>query len=206
MRRFSQEHNGLIRAIFWAIVLVAVVLIPQNQSKNTNEAPIPTIQARVEPNIGKLTDLEPIEEPESMPRPLDTAPVAPEPRYGFTSDDIHLLSVLLSGSKDVSGDGEYDIDYGNQDRFDQISLVLCVVMNRVRDDRFPDTVSEVVWADGQFSLMYLWEDGLPEVSDITWERVNEWCEAYDNYDLGIQSVPEDHVFFSGDGEENHSRS
>lgn len=206
MRGPQKQHNGLIRAIFWLVLIVILVLVQQKASKTAAiEAELDS-KPQITIKTQEMTDLEPIEEPESMPRPVETAPVAPEPRYGFTSDDIHLLSVLLSGSKDVSGDGEYDIDYGNQDRFDQISLVLCVVMNRVRDDRFPNTVSEVVWADGQFSLMYLWEDGLPEVSDITWERVNEWCEAYDNYDLGIQSVPEDHVFFSGDGIENHSRS
>ena len=47
------------------------------------------------------------------------------------------MAVLLTGSKYVDGDGEFDFDYGRDDEYDQISLVLCVVMNRVRSERFP---------------------------------------------------------------------
>ena len=127
-----------------------------------------------------------------------------EPRYGFTEDEIHILAVLLCGSKHVDGDGEYDFDFGNNERYDQISLVLCVVMNRVRNEQFPDTVIEVITQPNQFSSMKRWTGELPEVSDIALQRVREWCDAYDRYDLGIQSVPEDHLYFTGDGIENHS--
>ena len=72
-------------------------------------------------------------------------------RYGFTNDDIHLLSVLLTGSKNVDGDGEFDFDYGRGEEYDQISLVLGVVMNRVQSDKFPNTVSEVIWQGSIFS-------------------------------------------------------
>lgn len=127
------------------------------------------------------------------------------PRYGFTEDDIYLMTVVLCGSKNTAGDGEYDIDYGNQDRNDQISLVLGVIMNRVRSDLYPDTVSEVIWQRGQFVVMKRWsKNALPEVSDISLEIVRQWCEAYDNYDPSAQTIPEDHLGFYGDGYENHS--
>jgi len=144
----------------------------------------------------------PIITPEPTPEPTPT----PEPpRYGFTEEEIYLMAVLLSGSKDIDGDGEFDIDYGRDEEYDQISLVLCVVMNRVRSEIWPNTVSEVIWQEGQFSVIPQWQKGLPEVSDISLQRVTEWCKAYDAHDPGIQSVPEDHLYFSGDGQNNHSR-
>lgn len=127
------------------------------------------------------------------------------PQYGFSDDDIYLMTVVLSGSKHVSGDGEYDIDYGNQDRQDQISLVLGVIMNRVRSNLYPDTVSEVIWQRGQFAVMKRWKKTkLPEVSDESLEIVREWCNAYDHYESEVQIIPKNHLYFWGDGKENHS--
>ena len=52
------------------------------------------------------------------------------PKYGFTEDDIYLMTVLLCGSEKTDGDGEYDVDFSKNDNHDQISLVLSVVMNQ----------------------------------------------------------------------------
>ena len=119
-----------------------------------------------------------------------------EPRYGFTDDDIYLMTVLLCGSEKTDGDGEYDIDFENYDKHDEIALVLGVVMNRVMSNEFPNTVSEVIWAPNQFTPMRRWVNGLPKVSERSHQIVREWAEAYDNHDLSILSVPENHLFFS----------
>lgn len=119
-----------------------------------------------------------------------------EPRYGFTDDDIYLMTVLLCGSEKTDGDGEYDIDVGNYDNHREIGLVLGVVMNRVMSSEFPNTVSEVIWAKNQFTPMRRWVNGLPKVSERSYQIVKEWCEAYDAHDLSILSVPENHLFFS----------
>lgn len=137
--------------------------------------------------------------------PVEPVQQAIKPRYGFTDDDIYLMTVLLCGSGKTDGDGEYDIDFSNQDKHDQISLVLNVVMNRVMSDKFPNTVSEVIWSPGQFSLMPRWKKGLPSVSDQSYQIVKEWCEAYDSHDLSVMSVPESHLYFTGNGKINISR-
>lgn len=137
--------------------------------------------------------------------PVEPVQQAIKPRYGFTDDDIYLMTVLLCGSGKTDGDGEYDIDFSNQDRHDQISLVLSVVMNRVMSDKFPNTVSEVIWSPGQFSPMPRWKKGLPSVSDQSYQIVKEWCEAYDSHDLSVMSVPESHLYFTGNGKINKSR-
>ena len=141
--------------------------------------------------------------PEVLPTPET---IEPKPkRYGFTDSDIYLMTVLLCGSGKTDGDGEYDIDFDTNIDHDQVSLVLSVVMNRVMSDRFSNTVSEVIWAQGQFSPMSRWKNGLPTVSDKSYQIVKDWCVAYDAYDLSIMSIPEDHLYFTGNGKINISR-
>ena len=141
--------------------------------------------------------------PEVLPAP-ETIEPTPK-RYGFTDSDIYLMTVLLCVSGKTDGDGEYDIDFDTNINHDQVSLVLSVVMNRVMSDRFPNTVPEVIWARGQFSPMSRWTNGLPTVSDKSYQIVKDWCVAYDAHDLSIMSVPEDHLYFTGNGKINISR-
>ena len=62
-------------------------------------------------------------------------------------------------------------------------------------NKFPNTVSEVIWARGQFSPMPKWKNGLPTVSDRSYQIVKKWCEAYDSHDLSVMSIPESHLYF-----------
>lgn len=120
-----------------------------------------------------------------------------KPQYGFTEDEVYLLAQLLCGSDEISGDGVYDFDWSAEHakiNHAEISKVLCVVMNRVRSDEFPDTVTEVVMQKNQFGVMINNVSVTP--SDIAIEEVREWCEAYDKWDKGVQTIPEDHLYFS----------
>ena len=128
-----------------------------------------------------------------------------EPRYGFTEDEIYLLAQLLCGDENISGDGEYDIDFVDQSdiNYYEVSKVLCVVMNRVRDDRFPSTVEDVVLAKNQFAVMPKNLKATP--SEMALTIVEGWCKAYDEFDVGTQCVPENHVFFTGNGVSNITR-
>ncbi len=126
-----------------------------------------------------------------------------ELRYSFTDDEIYLMGQLLSGDKSIDGDGEYDIDYENEDNIEQIYLVLNVVMNRVMSNDWPNTVEEVITQKGQFEVMPQNLD--TEVSDITLKIVTEWCQLYDNWNESAKVIPESHMFFSGDNFKNWSR-
>jgi len=153
-----------------------------------------------------INDVEPVEDVEPVINfePIDEF----VPRYGFTDYEITLMARLLCGDKEVDGDGEYDFDFYNADCYDQISLVLCVIMNRVRSPEFPDTVEEVIFEnDGkiwQFSPVKRWK-GEPNVSLVALEKVREWCEAYDGYYQSVQTIPEDHLYFRSNGTGNVSR-
>lgn len=136
--------------------------------------------------------------------PIEPTPEV-EPRYGFTEDEIYLLAQLLCGDENTSGDGEYDIDFVDQSdiNYYEVSKVLCVVMNRVRDDRFPNTVEDVVLAKNQFAVMPKNLKATP--SEMALTVVEDWCKAYDEFDVGTQCVPENHVFFTGNGVSNITR-
>jgi len=187
----------LLRIIFWILLVFNTVILV----KGLNPEPQTVTVIYPDPIIIQIEYVPKEPEKEST---LGEMPEI-EPRYSFTDDEVYLMAVLLSGSKYVDGDGEYDIDFYNQDNYEQIALVLNVVMNRVNSDKFPDTVEEVIWAPGQFSPMKKWVNGLPEVSDISLKIVKEWCHSYDMYEPESQTIPENHLYFSGNGVINISR-
>lgn len=118
-----------------------------------------------------------------------------EPRYGFTDEEVYLLAQLLCGSATVSGDGEYDFVWnGKVTNYSEMCKVLCVVMNRVRSDKFPNTVTDVVLQKGQFSNVKRSITKTPD--DLAVKTIQAWCDAYDNWDIGVQNVPENHLYFS----------
>lgn len=201
IKQFYTNHKPLFQAVLGLILLIAVLIFWPRPAVIEEAEPIEPPQIKIEAPMPIKTN--PLT---AKPSPAPTPTPTPEPpRYGFTEDEIYLMAVLLSGSKYVDGDGEFDIDYGRDEEYDQISLVLGVVMNRVRSENWQNTVSEVIWQKGQFSAMPQWKKGLPEVSDISLQRVSDWCKAYDAHDPGVQTIPEDHFYFTGDGRYNHSR-
>ena len=159
----------------------------------------------------KAPEVTPTETPEPTVVPTPTTEPTPEPtvapRYGFTDDEVYLLAQLLCGSADKDGDGEYDFvwatKYREKTNYVEIGKVLCVVMNRVRSAEFPDTVTDVVMQKGQFAVMPQNASKVPD--QIAIDVVQEWCDAYDAYDLGAQSIQETHLYFTGNGITNTTR-
>lgn len=199
---FLGEYGSRLRLIFWLATLFGVLLFWPIETSESVEPEV-IIKTQIvylykESDLPEELKTEEIEEPEYTP-------ILVAPRYGFTDNDIYLMTVLLCGSAKTDGDGEYDIDFYNKDNHEQVSLVLSVVMNRVMSSRFPNTVTEVIWQKGQFSPMPRWKAGLPTVSDSSYAIVQTWCEAYDNYDSSVMYIPESHLFFSGNGVINKSR-
>ena len=58
--------------------------------------------------------------------------------YGLSADDEYLLAkIAMAEAEDQSTEGK--------------ALVMLVVLNRVHSGSFPDSISDVIFADGQFS-------------------------------------------------------
>lgn len=125
-----------------------------------------------------------------------------EPRYGFTPYEIILLSRMVSGDKNIDGDGEYDIDFRECNEFDiyEVHKTLCVVMNRQRHHLWPNNVEDILLQKGQFAVFPRNLNANP--SEKTKKIVYEWCNRYDNYDGYVHVVPEEHLYFCGNGKTN----
>lgn len=180
-------------------LLLVTVLVIIGVSSFTTKEPDVTPTSPTVPSTVLLVKPEPPIIAEPVVAVTEPEPVVVEPRYGFTDEEVYLLAQLLCGSSKVDGDGEYDFVYTakyfpDKLNYCEISKVLCVVMNRVRSEQFPNTVSEVVLQKGQFSPMPKNAKKTPD--DIAIQKVQEWCGAYDNWDTGVQNVPEDHLYFS----------
>jgi len=180
------------------ILLVTILVIIGVSSFTTKEPDVSPTSPTV-PSTVLLVRPEPPIIAEPVVAVTESEPVVVEPRYGFTDEEVYLLAQLLCGSSKVDGDGEYDFVYTakyfpDKLNYCEISKVLCVVMNRVRSEQFPNTVSEVVLQKGQFSPMP--KNAKKNPDDIAIQKVQEWCDAYDNWDTGVQNVPEDHLYFS----------
>lgn len=61
--------------------------------------------------------------------------------YGYTDDDLYRMSHLIYG------------EAGSCSR-DMMLSVGSVVLNRVADDRFPDTIADVIFDPGQYSCTW----------------------------------------------------
>ena len=213
MYKFMRRNGNLLAIIFWYTLLIVIitawsmtVIVKTEDREIVKTKIIYVYRDQVIPEILPTPEIITKElEPWAQNAVRENEVVETPKRYGFTDNDIYLMTVLLCGSGKTDGDGEYDIDFDNNIDHDQVSLVLSVAMNRVMSDRFPNTVSEVIWAQGQFSPMPRWKNGLPTVSDKSYQIVKDWCVAYDAHDLSIMSIPEDHLYFAGNGKTNRSR-
>ena len=149
-----------------------------------------------------LKETQVVEVVEVVDEPEEIVPIQ-EPRYGFTDEEIYLLAQLLGGCKDIDGDGEYDIDFKTNIDYVEVGKVLGVVMNRVRSDEFPNTVEDVVLQRNQFSVMPRNASAVPSAVGI--KVVRDWCEGYDLYYESVQVIPENHLYFEGNGRINITR-
>jgi hypothetical protein len=75
--------------------------------------------------------------------------------------------------------------------------VAWTVLNRLDDERFPDTIAEVITAPGQFQ-------GYRVGNEITDENMNVALSVLIAHKTGgARSLPEGYLYFSGDGKHNY---
>jgi hypothetical protein len=136
--------------------------------------------------------------PESIPYEVAVEEEAIEPRYDFSDDEVYLLAQLLCGDASKDGDGEYDFVWSakhTEVNYAEVCKVLCVVMNRVRSDLFPNTVTAVVNQVNPRQFRAMETNLYSEPDEIAIEIIGKWCDAYDRWDTGVQTIPESHLYF-----------
>lgn len=130
---------------------------------------------------------------------------------------IALVMVLVAG---VGGQGQAADTYTGEDveliaktvwqeargipsKAEQAAVVWCI-LNRVDDDRWGDTIAEVVTAPHQFA----YDAGAPvtdELRRLAEDVLERWRrEKKGETDVG-RVLPAEYVFFDGDGSHNHFR-
>lgn len=110
---------------------------------------------------------------------LFKAPASDAVRCGMTEEEFIFISSVVEAESDRCTDST-----------DGRRYIALVILNRVADDRFPDTIFEVLTQAGQFSTVRNGHSivGRTELSDQAVVEAVEWLESGD--------APTDLLFFN----------
>lgn len=123
----------------------------------------------------------------------ETAAVSPAaPECLYDEADVTALAQMLWGeARGCSTDN-------------QMKCVWCV-LNRVDDNRFPDTIIEVVSQPGQFYGYSPQYPATDELKAVALDVLTRWSMEKQGATVTRELSPE-YVFFTGDGNQNHFRT
>lgn len=171
------------KAIF-ALLLVATVLTSMSFSGEAEMAsayePEDTYEAVVVNSVKPIQETD-ILEPVSVKKAISVEPMAekkvvvePEPEEPpatlATQEEIELIALC------VMAEAEGECEYGQR-------LVIDVILNRVDDPHFPDTIYDVIYQENQFSGMYGDRITRCYVKDELVQLVREELENRTDYDV-----------------------
>lgn len=119
----------------------------------------------------------PAEEPEELP---------------CTEEELELLAKML---------------YGEARGCCQTEQAACVwvVLNRVEDERWPDSISEVIRQPNQFTGYHDGNPVWPELLALAEDVVLRWAAEQDGAQYVGRVIPDDYYFWWGDGSRNWFR-
>lgn len=142
---------------------------------------------------GGLWSIKPHAEVKAAPAPVAVIEQEPAKSY-YTDEELELLALVIyqeAGGDDCSDDTRLKVG--------------TVVMNRVEDDRFPDTIRDVVLQRAQYGTLYWTGAEWPERASKA-EEAHAVARAYDCAERVLQGcrvLPADTVyqaeFEQGDG-------
>ena len=173
------KFREFITAFIFIVLLVLLLVIVYARAtwdEQSVTAPAVTAEAPVEP-----------EQPEA---PVQTeAPIYYE--MYFTEDDVAEVAKMLWG------------EARGCTRDNQIKCAW-VVVNRVDDERFPDTIQGVLEQPSQF---HGYDPSYPvtdELYSVAFDVLTRW--SYEKQGIPVRrELPSTYLWFTGDGEQNHFR-
>ena len=142
-------------SVIFAVVLIALIFLcspSKDRNHRQEEFILPTMVPHVtdEPDESETTEtVEPVEIPEPILEETSVEIEEPEfvSYYTYTEEELDLLARLVFSE---SGGEDYDTKL----------KVASVVMNRVEDSYFPNTIEEVIYQPSQFSVTVITIDGV----------------------------------------------
>ena len=128
--------------------------------------------------------------PEQSEAPVQTEPPVYYEMY-FTEDDVAEVAKMLWG------------EARGCTRDNQIKCAW-VVVNRVDDDCFPDTIQGVLEQPSQFHGYDPTYPVTSELYDVAFDVLTRW--SYEKQGVPVRrELPNTYLWFTGDGEQNHFR-
>lgn len=130
-----------------------------------------------------VTPAESLEDPPETTQSLHTEEIAvPEhkPVYNYTEEELDLLARLIYSE-------------GGIESYDTQLKIGSVVMNRVDDPYFPNTIREVIYQKNQFSVTFTKLDGVIMIDRPADEEANK--AAYEILNYGSVLPPKVQVFY-----------
>lgn len=122
----------------------------------------------------------------------ENAPTTPEYELYYTAADAETISKAVWGeARGCSIDGQ--------------QKVVWVILNRVDDNRFPDTIQGVVTQPCQFYGYSPDFPVTPEILAVVNDVLTRWSAEKQGAAVARELSPE-YVFFTGDGAQNHFRA
>ena len=163
--------------IILLVLLLCIVYARATWEDDAPSSPAPTV----------LVEVNKPEQPEA-PEPSE-APVYYE--MYFTEEDVAEVAKMLWG------------EARGCTRDNQIKCVW-VVLNRVDDERFPDTIHGVLSQPNQF---HGYDPAFPvtdELYSVAFDVLTRW--SYEKQGVPVRrELPNTYLWFTGDGEQNHFR-
>ena len=148
-------RSGILTVLILAFIIVNSMTDPAEKHPSYTEPPTSaTTEATEPPETEPPTETttpeteppvttEPPTEPETEPTEPETEPIETAPPYEYTEKELEYLALVIY--QEAGGDL-----YSDETRL----MVGTVVMNRVADKRFPDTIFDVILQRGQYGRLF----------------------------------------------------
>ena len=143
-------------------------------------------------NTPPIEPLPPEINTEGLCRPVQiAAPPKQEYTMYYTAEDAEIIAKAVWGeARGCTAEGQ--------------AKVVWTILNRVDDDRFPDTIKGVVTQPSQFYGYSAYFPVTPEILAVVNDVLTRW-NAEKNGEAIERDLPSSYLWFTGDGAQNHFR-
>ena len=161
----------ILNRIYQALAVSAMGLLIAASPNTTDVSPVVNSTNVYSEVIVKQVDVPEVKASiEAVEVPVVTSYIEEEPELSLSEEEIELIALV------TMAEAEGECEEGKR-------LVIDTILNRVDHDRFPDTVSEVIYQKSQFTSMWNGRVDKCYVDDDIYNLVVEELQSRTNYDI-----------------------
>lgn len=139
-----------------------------------------------------------VEEPEPEEQVTEEQTVSNNEKKPYSVDDAEMLAMMAYG--EANGVPGLSTDNGIISHDYQIACTIWTVLNRV--DAGWGSIQEVITAKNQFVGYRVSNPIDPDILDLTYKILDTWSVG----DYSYRTLPEEYLYFRGDGRHNYFRT